>query len=93
MNKHCDIYIGILLENMKEWPSNKHDSKGWISKIACWVKEATVILRFYVYKVLEQMKLIYSEKAEQCLYNPEEWNMRDEDNWGKKALWEYRNAL
>ena len=23
---------------------------------------------------------LYSEKAEQCLHKPEEWNMRDEDN-------------
>lgn len=29
---------------------------------------------------------LYSEKAEQCLHNPEEWNMRDEDNWGKKSF-------
>lgn len=27
MTKHCGIYIGIQLDNMKEWPSNKHDSK------------------------------------------------------------------
>ena len=27
---------------------------------------------------------LYLEKAEQCLHKPEEWNMRDKDNWGKK---------
>lgn len=42
MNKHCDVYAGILLGNVKEWTPNNHESKDETEKQpAEWKKPDT----------------------------------------------------